>query len=438
MANPLFGPSNHLTVKCVMALNLAGEVATITQLAGIDAVKLISLIVKAANNARMHKKNCKRFAQHLKLIGNLLEQLKLSELKERPETREPLEELEDALKRAYVLVNSCQNKSYLYLLALGWHTVNQFTESQAEIDSLLRLIPLITLVDNNHRERLSAIERDQQDYTMDDEEKKVQETILKSEPSDTDAVLLQKSLACSYPNLPFQEALQKEKDKLRVELQRMQEGMDLDQCDVIQHLIYVTDSANAYTKRRQNFNRSVVLQGQGNEEDESALHTSNSDHKRNFSTTEDDMSLSHNQEGSFQADEDTKSENDSYSTGKWRNRLFDFYKDPYLCIATFMYPCGTFANIATVVTDEKISQEEACDNYLFFSLCLACYCYTCCVRRKLRKRYSIPGGSCDDFWAHALCFSCALIQEWREVIAREDLSAHASKMRAPGNQFMSR
>jgi hypothetical protein len=103
-----------------------GDLANVTQLTGLNAVSLIALIVKAASNARMHKKNCRQFAQHLKLIGNLLEQLKVTELKKYPETREPLEQLEDALRRSYVLVDSCQNRSYLYLLAMGWTIVNQF------------------------------------------------------------------------------------------------------------------------------------------------------------------------------------------------------------------------------------------------------------------------------------------------------------------------
>lgn len=125
-----------------------GEIANIAQLAGLDAVRLIALIVKAANTARMHKKNCRQFSQHLKLIGNLLEQLKISELKRYPETREPLEQLEDALRRSYVLVNSCQDRSYLYLLAMGWNIVYQFRKAQNEIDRYLKLVPLITLVDN--------------------------------------------------------------------------------------------------------------------------------------------------------------------------------------------------------------------------------------------------------------------------------------------------
>lgn len=125
-----------------------GEIANVAQLTGVDAVRLIGMIVSAANTARMHKKNCRQFAQHLKLIGNLLEQLKISELKRYPETREPLEQLEDSLRRAYVLVNSCQDRSYLYLLAMGWNIVYQFRKAQNEIDRYLKIIPLITLVDN--------------------------------------------------------------------------------------------------------------------------------------------------------------------------------------------------------------------------------------------------------------------------------------------------
>lgn len=125
-----------------------GELSNIAQLTGLDAVKLISLIVRAASTARLHKRNCRRFAQHLKLIGGLLEQLRVSELRKYPETREPLEQLEDALRRGYLLVNSCQDRSYLYLLAMGWNIVYQFRKAQSEIDNYLRLVPLITLVDN--------------------------------------------------------------------------------------------------------------------------------------------------------------------------------------------------------------------------------------------------------------------------------------------------
>lgn len=126
-----------------------GDVANAGQLAGINAVQLISMIVTAANNARMHKKNCRQFAHHLKLISNLLEQLNLTDLKERPETGEPLELFEDALRKAVVLVESCRDKSYLYLVAMGWTYVNKFRDYQDEIDKYLKLIPLISLVEDN-------------------------------------------------------------------------------------------------------------------------------------------------------------------------------------------------------------------------------------------------------------------------------------------------
>ena len=128
--------------------DVVGDVGNVAQLTGLDAVRLIALIVKAAATARMHKRNCRRFATHLKLIGGLLHTLRLSELKRYPETREPLEQLEDALRRGYLLVASCQDRSYLYLLAMGWNIVYRFRAAQTEIDNYLRLVPLITLVDN--------------------------------------------------------------------------------------------------------------------------------------------------------------------------------------------------------------------------------------------------------------------------------------------------
>ncbi|WVZ23112.1 hypothetical protein V8G54_001656 [Vigna mungo] len=210
-----------------------GELANVAQLTGIDAVKLIGMIVKAASTARMHKKNCRQFAQHLKLIGNLLDQLKISELKKYPETREPLEQLEDALRRSYVLVNSCQDRSYLYLLAMGWNIVYQFRKAQSEIDRYLHLVPLISLVDNNRvRERLEVIEKDQCEYTLDDEEQKMQTVILKPEPDKGDAVVLKKTLSYSYPNFSFNEALKKENEKLQVELEHSQANMDIYQSSV--------------------------------------------------------------------------------------------------------------------------------------------------------------------------------------------------------------
>lgn len=115
--------------------------------AGLNAIVLIKMIVKAANTARMHKSNCRKFAQYLKVIGTLLEQLNLSEMKTRPGTREPLEQLEDALRRAYGLVNSCQNRSLPYVFAMGWNIGPKFKEAEQDIERYLQLIPVINLVE---------------------------------------------------------------------------------------------------------------------------------------------------------------------------------------------------------------------------------------------------------------------------------------------------
>lgn len=66
--------------------------------------------------------------------------------------------------------------------------------------------------------------------------------ILNPDPSRNQSMELKKSLSTTYPNLPFNEALQKENAKLQLELQRSQANMDVGQCEVIQHLIGVTET----------------------------------------------------------------------------------------------------------------------------------------------------------------------------------------------------
>lgn len=90
-----------------------------------------------------------------------------------------------------------------------------------------------------NQERLEYIERDQREYTLDEEDRMAQDAILDRDPSRNHTVVLKKSLSCSYPNLPFDEALQKENEKLQLELQRSQ-TLEPGQCEVIQHLIGVT------------------------------------------------------------------------------------------------------------------------------------------------------------------------------------------------------
>uniref|UniRef100_A0A165XWE8 MCAfunc domain-containing protein n=1 Tax=Daucus carota subsp. sativus TaxID=79200 RepID=A0A165XWE8_DAUCS len=305
-----------------------GDIANVAQLTGLDAVALIRLIAKAANTARMHKKNCKQFALHLKLIGNLLEQLKISELKRYPETREPLELLEDALRRSYVLVKSCQDRSFLYLLAMGWNIVYQFRRAQSEIDQYLKIIPLITLVDNARiRERMEVINMDQREYTFDEDDRKIQDVILKREPSRHDTVVLKKTLSCSYPNLPFKEAIQKENEKLQLELRRSQAHLDPSQCEVIQHLISVTQavavnsspekSLPAKTTSKSESNYSVVSSAKDQDDVCYTMKAETNSTPRNTS--------------SFSSGHDLLSTRDPQKNEEWHSDLLGCCSKPSLC-----------------------------------------------------------------------------------------------------------
>ncbi|KAF7809628.1 protein MID1-COMPLEMENTING ACTIVITY 1-like [Senna tora] len=351
-----------------------GEIANVAQLTGLDAVRLIGMIVKAASTARMHKKNCRQFAQHLKLIGNLLEQLKISELKRYPETREPLEQLEESLRRSYILVNSCQDRSYLYLLAMGWNIVYQFRKAQNEIDRYLRLVPLITLVDNSRvRERLEVIEKDQCEYTLDDEDQRVQTVILKPDPDHHDAAVLKKTLSCSYPNLPFNEALKKENEKLQLELQRSQANWDVNQCEFIQRLLDVTEVAYSLPEKLSPEKTHKKVEHTYTDANSDKGHSSDEKSHKRIDTVSGSRSATG---GSYQKED-------------WHTDLLACCSEPYLCIKTFFYPCGTFSKIATVANNRPISSAEACNELMAYSLILSCCCYTCCIRRKLRKSLNI-------------------------------------------------
>ncbi|KAF8093467.1 hypothetical protein N665_0383s0095 [Sinapis alba] len=383
-----------------------GEIASVAQLTGVDAVKLIGMIVTAANTARMHKKNWRQFAQHLKLIGNLLEQLKISEMKKtRPEIQEPLEGLEDALRRSYLLVNSCQDRSYLYLLAMGWNIVYQFRKAQDEIDRYLKIIPLITLVDNVRvRERLEGIDSDQREYTLDEEDRKVQDVILKQESTrEAAASVLKKTLSRSYPDMGFCEALKTENGKLQVELQRSRARYDTDQCQFIQRLIEVTETAA--------------------DVDDDPVKDDDS-----YDVIYPKKSSSRGLESSQHQEE-------------WHNDLLDCFSEPSLCLKTFFFPCGALAKISTVATNKKITSSEACNELMVYSLMLSCCCYTCCIRKKLRKTLNIKGGSIDDFLSHLMCCCCALVQELREVEIRgasydTEKKIKKKNMTPPSPQFM--
>ncbi|KAG5237404.1 cell number regulator [Salix suchowensis] len=383
--------------------------ANLAQVAGVDALSLANMIISSARNATAHKKNCEQLAEHVKIISNLLEKIKSTDLVNLPATKEPLDCLEEALRKAFDLVESCKEKSYLYMLAMGWSVVYQFRQVQDEIDRYLRLVPLISLVQEfRMQEGWHAIQEDQRDYTLDEDDLEAQSVILKPDRSKKDANMLEKSLSRRYPDLGFQEALQEEKEKLQIELQRSRTSKEPNQCRVIEHLIEVTENvvndvpAKKVTKLVVNEPSYVV-----------AGYVHNQCKIQQWGLNPGDKCQS-----------------------EWQVDLFDCCKEPCLSLKTCIYPCGIFSRIANVVSKGKTTRENAINDLMAYSIFCGCCCYTCCIRKQIRQLFDIEGGSCDDFLTHLMCCCCAMVQEWRELEVRGFEGCPERKMIPPPYQYM--
>ncbi|CAD6252780.1 unnamed protein product [Miscanthus lutarioriparius] len=125
-----------------------GQVANIAQLAGVDAYGLISMIVEAAKTVKRNRETCQLLARRARMIGDLLQQLEGTQLMHHMETRNPVEQLEETLRHAYVLITSCHDSSYLHSFCMGGKQADQLREVQNEITFYLQLFPLVSFVDN--------------------------------------------------------------------------------------------------------------------------------------------------------------------------------------------------------------------------------------------------------------------------------------------------
>ncbi|CAD6255366.1 unnamed protein product [Miscanthus lutarioriparius] len=131
-----------------MALsNGVGQVASIVQLAGVDAYSLISMIVEAAQTVKRNRETCQLLARRTKMIGDLLQQLQSTQLMQHIETRIPVEQLEETLRHMYLLITSCREGSYLHSCFMGGRQADQLREVQNEITFYLQLLPLVSFVD---------------------------------------------------------------------------------------------------------------------------------------------------------------------------------------------------------------------------------------------------------------------------------------------------
>lgn len=101
---------------------------------------LAELIKSAARTAISHRCSCGQLAEHMGLVGTFLERFVATDLARLPEMRAEMLGLEEAQRRAAELLASCSEKSYLYMVAIGWDAVYQFRQLQAEIDGHVKTL----------------------------------------------------------------------------------------------------------------------------------------------------------------------------------------------------------------------------------------------------------------------------------------------------------
>jgi interleukin-1 receptor-associated kinase 1 len=123
----------------------------IVNLAGVDAVKLVVMIVQASQTVHRNKNTCQQLVQRVQIIGDLLKKLQDSEMMQQLEIRNGLNELEQILREAYMLVTSCQNNNYLYHFFMGAKEADQFRVLQNRLNSCLQVFPLISHIDTADR-----------------------------------------------------------------------------------------------------------------------------------------------------------------------------------------------------------------------------------------------------------------------------------------------
>ncbi|KAL6607819.1 hypothetical protein ACP70R_040882 [Stipagrostis hirtigluma subsp. patula] len=127
-----------------------GQAASVMQLTGVDALGLVSMIVQAAQLARGNRDLCLQLAQHVQIVGDLVAELQIPELRRHPETRRPLDQLHAALCHTYQLVRSCsqrqQTRSLVRQMLTAASVADELRRAQEVIDRYITLIPVITTV----------------------------------------------------------------------------------------------------------------------------------------------------------------------------------------------------------------------------------------------------------------------------------------------------
>ncbi|WVZ70084.1 LOW QUALITY PROTEIN: hypothetical protein U9M48_018782 [Paspalum notatum var. saurae] len=121
--------------------------ATVAQLVGADAAGLVSATLQAVRTARRNRKECHSLAKRVMMVGDLLQLVRASEAAGRPEVQRALDGLGSALRRAYELVESSQERGAVYGFVMAGRQLEQFRDVQGEIDSYLLAFPMVSHID---------------------------------------------------------------------------------------------------------------------------------------------------------------------------------------------------------------------------------------------------------------------------------------------------
>ncbi|KAG2564915.1 hypothetical protein PVAP13_7NG109123 [Panicum virgatum] len=129
-----------------------GQQETITppvQATADDATGLVQMILEAARTVRRDKSRCQQLARQVLLIGYLLAKLGSQGVMQDPRVAIPLEGLEDTLRLAYELVESCQYpesaayRCFSVALCRSRRQAKQFRRLEEEMGDYLRLDPSV-------------------------------------------------------------------------------------------------------------------------------------------------------------------------------------------------------------------------------------------------------------------------------------------------------
>ena len=109
------------------------------------------------------------------------------------------------------------------------------------------------------------------------------------------------------------------------------------------------------------------------------------------------------------------------SVVQWDKDLFDCFKNPIMCLWSWCIPCGStcMQAVNAKVINEGHDSSKHCWTAFFCNCCL-CYFGAAYNRMKVREKYSIQGNYFIDCLLECFCPCCAVTQEWRQVMDKEN------------------